>query len=256
MARMQHPERTERLEGRSRLSSREGPARSSPDARQRSQAKPQHPGEDESGHDRHRSDQTWAARAAASGKVSPDDIARAMDALPATTAVMTAGHEQTRAGMLVHRVMACATEPPMLCVAVRKGHHLASIIRDARCFGLCVIEPTQRLMMRKFALPSDDAATTTHGGEEPTEPPSDPFDSMQVVRLVSTAPILVRSVAAIDCEVVRHLDLEADCELYVGQVLAVRLPTSGGLIDPQHVPGRNAGLQTPILPYDSGRLGA
>ena len=35
----------------------------------------------------------------------------------------------------------------------------------------------------------------------------DPFDSLRVERLVSFAPVLVSSVLAIDCEVVRHLDL-------------------------------------------------
>lgn len=217
---------------------------------------PHHHGEDEHPHDRHRTDQTWAARAAASGKAVLADVTRALSSLPATTAVMTAGHEHARAGMLVHRVMACADEPAMLCVAVRKGHHLASIIRDARCFGVCMIEPTQRLIMRKFAAaPVTDINGNIVPDKDDNERPDsvDPFDSMQVMRLVSTAPILARAWAAMDCEVVRHLDLDADCELYVGQVLAVQF--NG---DSHVMPGRDAGEggRGARLPFDPERLGA
>lgn len=37
------------------------------------------------------------------------------------------------------------------------------------------------------------------------------------------SPVLLRSIVAFDCEVVRHFDLEADHELFVGQVLASRM---------------------------------
>ena len=48
----------------------------------------------------------------------------------------------------------------------------------------------------------------------------DPFDCLPLDRLVTGAPIVRRAAAAFDCEVVRHLDMEADHELYIGHVLA------------------------------------
>ena len=38
--------------------------------------------------------------------------------------------------------------------------------------------------------------------------------------LVTGSPLLSRSLISLDCEVLRHLDLEADHEIYVGQVLS------------------------------------
>jgi flavin reductase (DIM6/NTAB) family NADH-FMN oxidoreductase RutF len=64
------------------------------------------------------------------------------------------------------------------------------------------------LLLKKF---DDDA------------PEDDPFDSFSVCGLKTGSPILTCAIAAIDCEVARHFDLEADHELYVGQVMDARI---------------------------------
>jgi flavin reductase (DIM6/NTAB) family NADH-FMN oxidoreductase RutF len=117
---------------------------------------------------------------------------------------MTACHENKRQGLIVTRVMKAADEPACVCIAVPAGQRLATLIRDSHSFALCMVDGASRLMQKKF-------------GPEET---SDPFDMMEVRTLVTGSPILVRSLMALDCEVLRHLDLEADHEIYVGQVLS------------------------------------
>ncbi len=137
--------------------------------------------------------------------VSPD-FERVLGLLPSMTCVLTSAFEQRRGGVLVRRAMQCADEPVCIAVAVPTGHRIATLIRDSHTFALCLLDRSNRLLMRKF-----------DGRED-----GDPFDTIETIRLVSTAPIPTRAMAAIDCEVVRHYDLEADHEIYIGQVLAVR----------------------------------
>ena len=132
------------------------------------------------------------------------DIQRALSLLPTSAFVMTACHENKRNGMIVTRVMKAADDPACVCVAVPSGQRLATLIRDSHAFGLCMVDPNSRLMFKKF-------------GSEET---ADPFDMLEVRTLVSNSPLLVRSPISLDCEVLRHLDLEADHEIYVGMVLS------------------------------------
>lgn len=139
------------------------------------------------------------------GSVSPE-FERVLGLLPTMTCALTSAYEQRRGGVLVRRAMQCADEPVCIAVAVPTGHRIATLIRDSHTFALCLLDRSNRLLMRKF-----------DGRED-----GDPFDTIETVRLVTNSPIPVRAHAAIDCEVVRHYDLEADHEIYIGQVLAVR----------------------------------
>lgn len=130
----------------------------------------------------------------------------ALALIPGAKWVMTAQLDGKRGGVLVRSVSACADEPPLIAVAAWKGHGIEPIIRDSRHFCVCLIDPEDRLMARKFTGHLSDHA--------------DQFDSLPTQRLVSGAPALKRCRLAVDCEVVRHIDVEADHELYVGLVLA------------------------------------
>lgn len=124
--------------------------------------------------------------------------------------IITSQFEDDRTGLRVLSVMPCAVEPALLAVAARKGHSIEPIIRDSRHFALCIADKDDRLLIHKFPL----------GGEP--KGGGDPFDAMPTETLVSTSPIPTRCVAAFDCEVVRHFDLDADHEIYVGQILAAK----------------------------------
>lgn len=136
---------------------------------------------------------------------NPSDV---LALLPSGLFLMTAAFEGKRGGTLVHGVQQCATEPLLIAVSARKGHGIEPIIRDSHCFAVCQIDPDDKLLLKKFAAP-------LRPGDY-----ADLFDSLHTETLVSNAPVLKRSMLAIDCEVVRHFDMEADHELYIGRVLA------------------------------------
>jgi flavin reductase (DIM6/NTAB) family NADH-FMN oxidoreductase RutF len=135
------------------------------------------------------------------------DSSRVLSQLPQAQFVMTSQFDGRRSGVLVRWVCACADEPLLISVSLRKGHWISPIIRDSRAFAVCRVQPSDRLVQKKFA-------------ESNRAKDGDPFDCMPVNRLVTGAPILTKCSLALDCEVVRHLDLEADFELFIGKVLA------------------------------------
>ena len=123
--------------------------------------------------------------------------------------LLTATFEHKRAGQIVQSVQPCADEPMLVCVAARKGHPIEPLIRDAHRFAICLIDQEDKLLLRNFGAP-------------PAAGRGDPFDALELDRLTTGSPIPKRCLAALDCQVIRHLDLEADHELYIGQVLAGR----------------------------------
>ncbi|MEQ8874910.1 MAG: flavin reductase family protein [Phycisphaerales bacterium] len=138
-------------------------------------------------------------------------IAEACDRLPTGLYLLSARHDGDRAGILALGVHLCATEPLLVCVPVRRGHRIEPLIRDSRTFAISSVSPEDRIMRRRFErYPS-------------AEEYHDPFDALSVVTLETGAPILESSALAFDCEVVRHVDMDADHELYIGRVVAARL---------------------------------
>jgi flavin reductase (DIM6/NTAB) family NADH-FMN oxidoreductase RutF len=135
---------------------------------------------------------------------------RALANLQAGLYVLSSQFEGKRAGVVVRSAQPCADEPPLLCVAVRRGHWIEPIIRDSHCFAISRIKQADRLLLRKFAETS-----------RPRD--GDPFDCMPTLRLVTGAPVIAKASLVLDCEVVRHFDLEADHELYIGLVVGARV---------------------------------
>lgn len=137
------------------------------------------------------------------------ETAAAVRLIPVGPFVISSGFEGKRAGVLALSVSLCANEPLLIAVAMRKGHPIEPLIRDSRALAVCRIAPDDRLTPRVFAQ--------DHAHD------ADPFDALAVETLVTGAPVLSRAAMALDCEVVRHFDMEADCELFIGRVLAGRV---------------------------------
>ncbi|GAB5496829.1 MAG: hypothetical protein Phyf2KO_19090 [Phycisphaerales bacterium] len=149
-------------------------------------------------------------------ELNSERVASILERVPWATWVMTSSYDGSRAGMVVRWVQRCATDPVLISVAVKKCHSLEPLIRDSRGFALNLIDESDRLLLKKF--------DSYHAPDEL----GDPFDALEVSRWATGSPILKRARAAIDCEVVRHLDLEADCELFIGQVHEAKVVTPGG----------------------------
>lgn len=149
-----------------------------------------------------------------------------LNLLPRGRLLMTGEFEHARAGAVVEWAMACSLTPACVCVALPKGMRISPIVRDSRAFGLCVLDDQAKLVMKMFGGGERDApgggGAGGAGGPGAGRVESDPFDAIEVTTLVSRSPILVKCVAALDCEVIRHLDFEGDHELFVGRVVACR----------------------------------
>jgi len=97
----------------------------------------------------------------------------------------------------------------MLVVAIPKGKAIEPMLRDARCFALCMVKKNDRCAKRLFG--------TDH------EPDEDPFLSLETDEAVTGMPILKQSLVWFDCKLEGHLSPDADCRLYLGQIVAAHI---------------------------------
>lgn len=130
--------------------------------------------------------------------------------LPTAMFVLTGQYEGKRAGVVVRWVSQVSSDPVMLSVSLRRGHWVSPLVRDSHFFGLSMITEADRLIIRKFA-------------DSPANKVSDAFDCLPTDRLLAPVPIISKAGLAFDCEVVRHLDLEADHEVFIGRVISARM---------------------------------
>jgi flavin reductase (DIM6/NTAB) family NADH-FMN oxidoreductase RutF len=130
-------------------------------------------------------------------------VAPVLARIPAGSFVLTSAFADLRAGVTVKWVQQCSTTPPMVMVAVQKGHVLSPLIRDSRSFCVCQLDPTDQSTTRAFDLRT---------------PGIDPFIGSSVDRTASGCPVPARAVGYLDCELARHVDIDGDCEIYVGVI--------------------------------------
>ncbi len=109
-------------------------------------------------------------------------------------------------------VQQCSSEPPMLVVAIPKGQPIEPMLRDARAFALCMVSSNDRRAHRLFG--------NVH------EMDDDPFLSIVTTTAVTGMPILPESRLWFDCKLEGHLSPDADCRLYLGQVVAAHIELS------------------------------
>ncbi|MFK7962280.1 MAG: flavin reductase family protein [Phycisphaerales bacterium] len=143
---------------------------------------------------------------------SPVDHEMLFEQIPCGLFVLTAAHDGVRCGILTRWVQPCSTKPPLVMVSIATGLPIEPVIRDARSFALCQLPENERILRRRFAEPADRA--------------DDQFITIPHFETPSGAPVPERAFAYFDCQLVRHVDLEADHRLYVGKV------TSADLVKP------------------------
>ncbi len=136
----------------------------------------------------------------------PIDEQPALARIPRGKFVMTASFEGRRLGLCVELVQIAATEPATVSIALPKGQPISPLVRDAHCFGLCLVPEGDSFLSRRFATIDEE-----DGG--------DPFDALDCYTLSTGAPLIRRAAACFDCEVSMHIDCEADHELYIATVV-------------------------------------
>lgn len=141
----------------------------------------------------------------------------ALSCIPSGRFVLTAEHEDRRAGMLVHWVQQVCVEPTMVSVAVAKGKPIMPLISESRKFALCQIGEGDKRMQRKFAQDS--------------EPGDDPFLGFELrPSKLGNVPIMAGALAYFECELSCHMDVEGDHDLFIGRVLAADAETGSPLV--------------------------
>ncbi len=150
---------------------------------------------------------------------NPQLIHNALRSLPAATFVLTCRHDRFSDGIITQWVQQCCTEPPMLVVSLCKGQQIEPMLREARAFALCKVNPSDRRSTRLFGRDHDKE--------------DDPFLSIETHTAVTGMPILKSSSTWFDCKLEGHLSPDADCRLYLGRVVAAQFeaPTAVKLID-------------------------
>ncbi len=134
-----------------------------------------------------------------------DAACEALAQVPHGRFLLTAAAGDVRAGLLVDWVSPCGSSPPSIMLALPKGQPISPLIRDSRHFGLALIRGVDPLVERLFASRQE----------------SDVFLGLTFHLGPHGSPILDRGEWALECELMRHLDIESDCELYVGIVRSI-----------------------------------
>ena len=139
-------------------------------------------------------------------QVHGEAIQEALKAFPRGNYLVTASSEGRSNGVLAEFVMQGGHTPPTIVMSTRKGQILSPLIRDSRRFAVAIVDRRARAQVRRFVNASVDSIN--------------PFIGLQVEQTPGDIPVLQDSIAWFECELARHIDIDSDCELYVGNIVA------------------------------------
>lgn len=140
-------------------------------------------------------------------------IGKVLGRIPASLYIMTSHFEAHARGVMVSFVQQVGFEPPMVMVSLAKGRHIVPLLHDSHAFALCQIADDDKLTLKRFSKAVDT-------GE-------DAFEGLETFRGPTGSPILAKSLAYMDCELVRHIDVECDHDLYIGLVREAQILNKG-----------------------------
>src|SRR6516162_4617149 len=76
--------------------------------------------------------------------------AAALGRVPSGLFILTARHGEDETGMLASWVQQCSFDPPLVCIALRKGREIASWLPEGARFILNILDDTQTDMLIHF----------------------------------------------------------------------------------------------------------
>jgi flavin reductase len=116
--------------------------------------------------------------------------------------IVTTDGEAGPHGLTANAVASLSLDPPLVLVAVEKRAHSLEYLKKNRCFAINILRMDQEEISRRFATPG----------------PKD-FTGLNITTAATTAPILTKCVAFVDCRVVAILP-GGDHEIFVGEIIA------------------------------------
>lgn len=135
-------------------------------------------------------------------------IGAALGRIPQSLYIMTAAFEHRAKGVMVSWVQQAGFEPPMVSVVLRKGRDIVPLIHDSHSFALSQVVDDDKLTLRKFA----EGRRSGQGRDD------DPLAGIETFRKATGAPIIKKALSFLDCELVRHIDIDGDHDLYIGLI--------------------------------------
>ena len=155
-----------------------------------------------------------------------DRVGAVLGNIPQGRYIITATHERREGAVLVSWVQQVSFCPPMVLVALRRGRAIVPLIQESHTFALNQIAEGDALTVRRFARPRPEPARSSRRSED-DEIDYHPLQSIRTLRKRTGSPILAKAMGYMDCEVVRHIDIDGDHDLYIGTVLDADLLADG-----------------------------
>lgn len=124
--------------------------------------------------------------------------------IPGGLFILTATCEGRSGAALVKWVQQCSENPPMVMVALPKGLPIELLVHGSQAFALCQVSADDRYLIRKFSNLPDQCE-----------------DGLVAVQSIapSGSPVVHGAMTCLDCQIVRHVELDSDYRIYVGQVM-------------------------------------
>jgi flavin reductase (DIM6/NTAB) family NADH-FMN oxidoreductase RutF len=118
--------------------------------------------------------------------------------------VLTTAKGDEKHGMIASWVSQVSHEPPLVMVAVRKNRRTHPIVKEAGAFAIHVLDvDSGKKLLDKFKLPM----------------PEQRFEGAECTTLETGCPILIDTLAYLDCNLVEAIDT-GDHTLFIGEVVA------------------------------------
>lgn len=131
-------------------------------------------------------------------------IAAALGRIPSGLYILAALHENRVYAMLASWVQQASFKPPAISIAVARDRQITEAIRASKKWALSILWDKSKYIVDHFARPIAEG--------------KDPFAGIRVVQSPGGFPIVVDSVAWVECQVISSCDFGADHELFVGAI--------------------------------------
>ncbi len=171
---------------------------------------------------------------------APEIVDPVMALLPAGRFLLVSRIADHCDGVVLAAVTRVSNAPPLLFACLEKGLTLSPMIRDSRRFAVGVLPPEPCAISRLFGRPP--------AFDE------DRFLGLPTISLPSGLRMPSRVLGWLDCEMVRHLDIGGDCEVYIGQVHAAQRVASPAPPTPLRAPPARSGGTRVAPPRSTPRL--
>lgn len=141
--------------------------------------------------------------------LDPEELRRAMRNWTTGVTVVTAAHQGQQHGMTVSSFTSVALEPPLVLISLQTASRTHELVTRSKQFGVSILSADQQELSDRFAGRIADN--------------EDRMAGLNLITMISGAPLLKDSLAQMDCHVV-HTFQAGTNTAFIGEVLSVRSP--------------------------------